>query len=447
MQRNAMARLVKWKDSPRRKPLVLRGVRQCGKTWLLEHFGKTHYAATATFNFETQPRLHSLFTGELDIPRLLAALGALHGRKLTPGDTLILFDEIQQCPAALNSLKYFCEQAPDYHLAAAGSLLGITLAGQRSFPVGKVNFLDLYPLTFGEYLSALDGELAQYVEKLSELAPPPEAIAERLERHFRDYLTVGGMPEVVSAWQTEKDYQGVAEVQHEILQSYELDFAKHAPRADVPKLFLLWKSIPVHLARENGKFMYGEVKSGARARDLEDALRWLQEAGLVYRVNRIAQPQLPPSAYVDAKFFKLYLADCGLLRKLAGVPAVTIITGADVFAEFKGRFVENFIQQELHAAMGTDLYYWTSGNLAEVDFLMPWQQTLLPMEVKSGFQVKSRSLTVYRQKYRPPLALRFSLRHLHYTDGLMNVPLYLAHRLPELLQLTGLEKPTPSAMA
>ena len=443
MQRNALAKLLEWKNSPRRKPLVVRGVRQCGKTWLLEHFGKTHYATTASFNFETQPRLHSMFAGELDIPRILAALGALHGRKLTPGDTLILFDEIQECPAALNSLKYFCEQAPDYHLAAAGSLLGITLAGQRSFPVGKVNFLDLHPLTFGEYLSAVEGELAHYTEALSELAPLPEAIAERLERHFRDYLTLGGMPEVVSAWQTEKDYQSAEEVQHEILQSYELDFAKHAPKADVPKLFLLWKSIPVHLARENGKFVYGEVKPGARARDLEDALRWLQDAGLVNRVNRVVQPQLPPSAYVDAKFFKLYLADTGLLRKMAGVPAAAIITAPDAFGEFKGRLVENYVQQELRATMNAELYYWTSGNLAEVDFLMPWQLAILPIEVKSGLHVRSRSLTVYRQKYQPPLALRFSLRNLQCADGLLNVPLYLVHRLPKLLQLTGLATPTP----
>lgn len=435
MKRLLMKKLLKWKTSPRRKPLILRGVRQCGKTWLLKEFGRLHYDKTAYFNFESQPRLQNMFTGELDIARLLTDLSALHREKITPGKTLIIFDEIQECPVALNSLKYFCEQTPEYHIAAAGSLLGITLSGQHGFPVGKVNFLDLYPFSFDEFLNAIDKELAEYVNKLSSLSPLPDAIAERLERHFRDYLAIGGMPEAIDSWKSTRDYNETEIVQQEILKSYEIDFAKHAPKHDVPKLFLLWNSIPVQLARENGKFIYGEVKSGARARDLEDALRWLQEAGLVYKVNRIEKPSIPPAAYVDAKFFKLYLFDTGLLRKMAKVQVASIITEPDIFGEFKGRLAENFVLQELRCSQDSDLYYWTSGNLAEVDFIMQYQQDLLPVEVKSGTNVKSKSLQIYREKYLPPCALRFSLLNLHYEKGLLNIPLYLVHQTSALLKL------------
>ncbi len=435
MKRQLMEQLSKWKLSPRRKPLILRGVRQCGKTWLLKEFGRIHYDHTAYFNFESQPNLAGMFSGELDVSRLLTELSVLHGEKIIPGKTLIVFDEIQECSLALNSLKYFCEQAPDYHIAAAGSLLGITLSEPHSFPVGKVNFLDLYPFSFGEFLATLDSELAEYIDGISSLSPLPEAISERLERYFRDYLTMGGMPEVIEVWKSTQDYNEAEAVQDEILQAYELDFAKHAPKTDVPKLFLIWKSIPVQLARENGKFIYGKVKSGARARDLEDALRWLQEAGLVYKLNRIERPGIPPLAYVDEKFFKLYLFDTGLLRKMAGIQAASIITNPDIFGEFKGRLAENFVMQELHGVHNADLFYWASSNIAEVDFVMQFRQDLLPLEVKSGTNVKSKSLQVYRKKYQPPLALRFSLLNLHYEDGLLNIPLYLAHHLPNLLEL------------
>ena len=433
-----MERLKEWQASPRRKPLVLRGVRQCGKTWLLREFGRTRYAQTAYFNFERQPRLGGLFEGELDTGRLLAALGALHGSKLTPGDTLVVFDEIQECPAALSSLKYFCEEAPDIHVAAAGSLLGVTLAGTGGFPVGKVNFLELRPLSFGEFLAAQEQGLSAYLEALADLSPLPEAVAGRLERHFRDYLALGGMPEVLAAWHAKQDYQEAEAIQREILQSYELDFAKHAPKADIPKLFLLWKSIPAQLARAHGKFLYGQAKSGARAHDLEDALRWLQEAGLVCRVNRIERPGTPPSAYVDAKSFKLYLADTGLLRQMARVPLEAIALSPDVFGEFKGRLAENFVSQELRAVQDEELYYWSSGNVAELDFMLPHPKGLLPVEVKSGTNPKSQSLRVYREKHGPPLALRFSLLNLRQEGSLLNVPLYLVHQLPRLLKLAGL---------
>ncbi len=352
-----------------------------------------------------------------------------------PGSSLIIFDEIQESPEALNGLKYFCEQTPDDHVATGGSLLGITLSSQKSFPVGKVNFLDLHPLSFSEFLSAQDVEMNEYIGRVSSISRLPEVIAERLERHFRDYLIIGGMPEVVASWVSTKDYQESEAVQKEILQSYELDFAKHAPKADVPKLFLLWKSIPGQLARENGKFVYGEVKSGARARDLEDALRWLNEAGLVYRVNRIERPGIPPSAYMNSKFFKLYLADTGLLRQMAQVPAATILLEPDIFGEFKGRLAENFVLQELRTIQDLDLFYWTSGNTAELDFVLPYQDDLYPVEVKSGINVKSKSLKLYREKYHPALALRFSMLNLQCDDGLLNIPLYLISQLPLLSRL------------
>lgn len=437
MKRSLMKQLLKWKTSSRRKPLILRGVRQCGKTWLLKEFGRLHYDKTAYFNFESQPRLKNTFAGSLDINRLITDLSALHREKLTKGKTLIIFDEIQECPEALNSLKYFCEQAPEYHIAAAGSLLGITTSGQKGFPVGKVNFLNLYPFSFNEFLNTLDGELAEYVGNISSLLPLSDAISERLGHYFRDYLALGGMPEVIASWKSTHDYNEIETVQEEILNSYELDFAKHAPKNDVPKLFLLWKSIPVQLARENGKFIYGKVKSGARARDLEDALRWLQEARLVYKINRIERPGIPPSAYTDAKFFKLYLFDTGLLRKMAKVQVASIITEPDIFGEFKGRLAENFVLQELCCSQDADLYYWTSGNLAEVDFIMQGQQDLLPIEVKSGTNVKSKSLQMYREKYKPPCALRFSMLNLRYEKGVLNIPLYLVHQLPVLLELAA----------
>jgi len=435
MQRHLMEKLLDWKKNPRRKPLILRGVRQCGKTWLLKEFARLYYDRIAYFNFESERSLSSIFSGDIDVASIISSLSVLCGEKIEPAKTLIVFDEIQECPTALNSLKYFCEQMPDYHVAAAGSLLGITLSSQTSFPVGKVNFLDLHPMSFLEFLSVMDISLAEYVSKISTLDQIPEAIANRLERQLRHYLIHGGMPEVVMCWKESKDFLQAEKVQKEILQAYELDFAKHAPQSDIPKLFLLWKSIPVQLARENGKFIYGEVKTGARARSLEDALRWLIEAGLVCKVNRIERPGVPLSAYVDAKYFKLYLADTGLLRHLAGVPASAILNEPDIFGEFKGRLAENYVLQQLRAIQECELFYWTSGNMAEVDFLMAYGQEMLPVEVKSGMNVKSRSLKVYRDKYRPPAALRLSLQNLKIDSGLLNVPLYLIDRIPYLLKL------------
>ena len=425
IERNLLSELRKWQDSARRKPLVLRGVRQCGKTWLLKEFGRRCFRNTAYFSFERNERLHSVFERDEDPKRILAELELLGRTKIEPQTTLVVFDEVQSCPRALNSLKYFCEEAPEYAVAAAGSLLGITLASSAGFPVGKVNFLELHPCSFDEYLTAVAPHLAEYAGNIDCVEPVSQAVADEFKRELRKYLVLGGMPEVLSTFLAEGDFSGAERVQDEILDSYELDFSKHAPKSDVAKLFLLWKSIPKQLARENAKFVYGEVKSGSRARDLEDALRWLQESGLVCKVDRIEKPAVPPAAYQDRKSFKLYLADTGLLRRLAGVPIEEILLGGDVFGEYRGRLAENFVLQSLIASGWKEVFYWTSGNTAEVDFVIPYGGKAVPLEVKSGMNVRARSLKIYREKYSPTLAVRCSMQNLRCDGGLLNLPLWL----------------------
>ena len=434
IERNLMAGLAAWKQSEHRKPLILRGVRQCGKTWLLQEFGKRSFGNTAYFNFERNERLHSVFEKNMDPSRILMELALLARTKIEPETTLIIFDEIQAAPRALNSLKYFCEEKPEYAVVAAGSLLGIALSAQSGFPVGKVNFLELYPCSFDEYLTAADPQLAEYAGSIRKAEPLSEAVADEFEKHLRLYLALGGMPEVLNTFIAGQDIADAEKVQDEILRSYELDFSKHAPTPDIAKLFLLWRSIPLQLARENAKFIYGEVKTGARARDLEDALRWFQEAGLVNKINRIEKPVIPLAACEDRKSFKLYLTDTGLLRRLAGIPAESIIMDQDIFREYRGRLAENYVQQQLAALGKKDLFYWTSGNTAEVDFIMQEKTAIVPIEVKSGSNVRARSMKVYREKYHPEAALRFSMQNLRMDNGLLNIPLYLLSRYAKLLE-------------
>ena len=433
IERDLMVRLTEWQASPYRKPLILKGVRQCGKTWLLQEFGRRFFEDVAYFNFETQKKARTLFDGDIEPKQILLQLGVFREKQILPQKTLIIFDEIQACPAALNALKYFCEQAHEYAIVSAGSLLGVALASQEGFPVGKVSFLELMPCSFKEYLRAVAPMLADFCATLK-LGPVSEALTGKLEQRLREYLVLGGMPAVLSRFIETQDLFAADEVLQDVVTAYELDFSKHAPARDIPKLFLIWKSIPEQLAREHAKFMYGEVRPGARAKDLEDALRWLQEAGLVCKVNNVTTPHVPLSAYEDRRCFKLYMSDLGVLRKLAKLPLSVIINASDVFGEFKGRLIENFVLLQLKCAGFDPICYWTSQATAEVDFLVQDATGIIPIEVKSGLSRTSRSLRAYRDKYRPELSVRASLLNLRLDAGLLNLPLYLINEFPRLIK-------------
>lgn len=426
MNRLILNDLIQWKNRKDRKPLIVKGVRQSGKTYILRLFGKGNYQDVAYFNFEGNPALAQRFDQDLDPKRIIMELGVLNGRKINPESTLIIFDEIQFCNSALTSLKYFYEQSPEYHIVCAGSLLGITLSKPLSFPVGKVDFLTLRPMSFFEFVHANDEEmLLEYIENLKTQNGIPQMFADKLTSLYKTYLVTGGMPEVVAKWLETRDIVEVDRIQDVILNSYELDFAKHAPKADFPKLSLIWKSIPDQLAKENGKFVYGHVKPGGRAKDLEDALQWLVSAGMVYKVNKIEKPAIPLSAYSNQSYFKLYMADVGLLRRMSKLPASSIYEESSLYSEFKGAMTENYVLSELVHLQGETPFYWKSGNTAEVDFIAQFGKKIVPVEVKASVNVKSRSLGVYREKYKPEISVRTSILNLKKDEGLLNIPLYM----------------------
>ncbi len=435
IERNILTELVAWKTSPRRKPLLLKGVRQCGKSWVLERFGHAYFNNVVIFNFEKNPDLMAYFEGSYDPRRLLTDLSASCGQRILPQETLIVFDEIQLCPRALNSLKYFCEEAPQYAIASAGSLLGVSLAAQEGVPVGKVDIREMHPCSFGEYLRAIAPMIAAYLGELP-LTPVPAPIAAKLETHFREYLTVGGMPEALSAFMETHDILEADRVLDSILEMVEVDFSKHVPPKDLPKVRQIWNSIPVQFAKENRRFFYGEVRSGARAKDLEDAMQWLQDAALVCKVQLAEVPEMPLAASVDRKVFKLYPADVGVLRKLAKLSPSTFLNSGDVFSDFRGRLAENYVLQQLNAVGISPVCYWFSPKgKAEVDFLIQDQDGIIPLEVKSALNLKAKSLKVYRDQFRPALAIRVSQSNLRLDDGLLNLPLYLMGELPRLMKL------------
>lgn len=426
MRRLIINELIKWKSRKDRKPLILKGVRQCGKTYILNEFGKENYDEVAYFNFEGNPALAERFEQDLDSKRIIMELGVLSGKRIKPESTLIIFDEIQFCNKALTSLKYFYEQAPEYHIVCAGSLLGITLSKPLSFPVGKVDFLTLRPMSFYEFVLANDEPmLLEYIEKLNANTPVPQMFADKLITLLKTYYVTGGMPEAVSKWIESQDVSEVERVQDMILSSYELDFAKHAPSTDFPKLSLIWKSIPDQLAKENGKFVYGHVKPGARAKDLEDAMQWLISAGMVYKVSIIEKPAIPLSAYSNQSYFKLYMSDIGLLRRMSRLPASSIFEESAIYSEFKGALTENYVLGEIVNLHGDVPYYWKSGNTAEVDFIAQFEEKIVPIEVKASTNVKARSLGVYREKYKPEVSVRTSMLNIKKDDGLINIPLYM----------------------
>lgn len=433
MKRILINDLIKWKNKENRKPLILKGVRQCGKTYLLKTFGKDYYSSVAYFNFEENENLKTVFEKDYDTSRIILELGLFAGHTIKPNETLVIFDEIQECGKAITSLKYFCENAPEYHIACAGSLLGIALQNNLSFPVGKVDFLTLYPMSFAEFLRAVAPEnLADYVDNFSKGDYLPQIIADKLSTLLRQYYITGGMPEVVLTWKKTFSIEEVESVQQAIINSYELDFAKHAPIKEFPKLTAIWRSIPEQLAKENTKFMFGHVKKGWRAKDLEDALEWLINAGLVYKVCKIEKPFMPLSSYADETSFKLYASDVGLLRKMSKLPHEVILDTSPIYKEFKGSVTENYVLTELLKTTTDTAYYWSSGNTAEVDFVVQCNSEIVPIEVKSERNVKARSLAEYLKKYEPKYSVKTSMRSEIKTEGLMSVPLYLIASLRNL---------------
>ncbi len=430
MKRDIYNKLLEWKKDPNRQPLLLQGARQVGKTYLLKEFGET-YKQCCYINFEETPVCKAFFEPDLKPQRIVRDLGIHLEMKIDPASTLIVFDEIQECPNALTSLKYFCEHALEYHVVAAGSLLGVKLSGARGFPVGKEHFLHLYPMSFFEFLDAMNRPmLRKMLEEIKAMEPIPEPHHLQLFELLKAYYYVGGMPKPVLRYVETGDFGLVRETQEDILKAYVQDFAKHAPPSLVMRIMQTWGSIPIHLGKENKRFVFSALKKSARARDYEEALQWLLDAELIYRVSSIKAPRLPLVSYGDHEAFKVYLLDVGLLGAMCRLPARVIVEGDQLFVEFKGSLTENYVAQSLKAAHGGVLYYWTSEREAEVDFLLKYDGEIYPLEVKSGNSTKKKSLLVYNAKYHPPLISRVSLMNLKRDGNVCNYPLYLISRFP-----------------
>lgn len=426
IERDIMSDLLAWKQRVERKPLIIQGARQIGKTWIMRKFGEEYFDYVAYFNFDASEELCREFENTKNPKRLIDILRLYTEYPIEPGRTLIIFDEIQQSNKVLNSLKYFCEDASEYHVLAAGSLLGVSLSKGDSFPVGKVEFLRMYPVTFREFLRADTPQMYDYIEKLTEIAPLPEIVMGRVGEAYRRYQVCGGMPAAVTAMLEKRGVQEIEEIQKSILMAYSLDFAKHAPGKDIPRITAIWNSIPSQLAKENRKFVYKLVKTGARAREYEDGLLWLEHAGMIYRVFCSSKPSLPLSAYDDLSAFKIYLCDSGLLRVMAQLPADMLWSENTLYAEFKGAMAENMVLQSLVAHFDVQPQYWTSEATAEVDFLLQNNLSLLPVEVKSGTRLSGKSLGIYINRFDAGLALRYSMNNLKRDDVILNIPIFLA---------------------
>lgn len=433
MNRDIYKNLLAWKESSTRKPLILHGARQVGKTYILKNFGKEEYDNFIYLNFEEEPETHQFFSQSLKPAKILQNLTLYLKQNITPHTTLVIFDEIQECPAALNSLKYFNEQANEIHIVAAGSLLGIKLAHDKGFPVGKVDFLDLYPLTFCEFLDACnEAGLRNYLEQNTIFEPIAEPIHNKLIELLKYYLFIGGMPEAVQAYINNKDLLHINKIHRAILRAYLLDFAKHAPVHQTMKITEIWHSIPYQLAKENKKFIFSAIKGSARAQTYDTALQWLADAGLIYKIYNNPTPKIPLAGYCDKKAFKIFLLDVGLLGAMNKIESDVIIKGNKLFTEYKGALTENFAVQELLPQF-EDLYYWTSEGVAEVDFIFQHHGNILPLEVKAGISKKKKSLMVYADKYNPAMLLRSSLMNLKHDGRIRNYPLYMLGILNKLI--------------
>lgn len=424
MYRKAMEQLHKWKQKKNKKPLIIRGARQVGKTWLMKNFGETAFNQVVYVSFDNNQLMKDLFEADMNIERIITGLELYAGHKISAMDTLLIFDEIQEVPKALTSLKYFNENAPDYQIICAGSLLGVALHQGTSFPVGKVEFLDLYPLSFSEFMRAMGKE--QFVELLNK---QDFELANAFKQEYIDllkyYYYVGGMPEVVASFSENKDFNEAREIQRRILAAYEQDFSKHAPNEVVPRIRMLWNSIPSQLTKENKKFIYGLVKEGSRAKDYEMAMLWLTDCGLVHKVQRVTAPSLPLKAYEDLKAFKLFMLDVGLLSCMVRLNQRVLLNGNELFKEFKGALTEQFVMQQLKTLQGIETYYWTNDRgSAEIDFVIDTGNDVIPIEVKAETNLKAKSLKMYVEKFNPKLSIRAAMTDYRKEEWLVNLPLW-----------------------
>lgn len=436
MYRKLMLELKAWKNKKDRLPLILKGARQVGKTWILQEFGKEYFDDVLYINFENAGNIASIFEGNIEPTRIIEYLSALNHKKIEPEKTLIIFDEIQELPRALTSLKYFAEQTPEYAICCAGSLLGVFLHDQVSFPVGKVDFLELQPLDFEEFLIANnENDLISLIKK-NKLDHIPDLLTDKLKDYLKKYFVIGGMPRAVKAWIDEKDFELVEKIQKGILEAYERDFSKHTDNSTATKIKYVWNSIPSQLAKENRKFIYGVVKDGARAREYENSINWLRDSGLIRVVNRVkCGDKQPLKAYEDLKAFKIYLLDVGLLRVLCELPYETIINEDAIYNEFNGLLTEQFVLQELkNIHKINSVYYWSNEFQSEVDFIFSYKNKIIPVEAKAGINVRAQSLKVYMKEYNPDFAIRYSLLNIAFDDKILNIPLYAIWNTEEYLK-------------
>jgi predicted AAA+ superfamily ATPase len=436
MKRQALENLKKWKNHSERKPLIIQGARQVGKTWLMKEFGRSMYKSVAYIWFENNERMTGLFSGDMDTDRLLLGLEVESRQKILPGETLIIFDEIQSCPNALTSLKYFNENMPQYDIIAAGSLLGVFLHEGVSFPVGKVEFMKLYPMNFCEFLDAIgEIKLCDILESCNfELI---KVFKDKFISYLRMYFYVGGMPEAVKKFAIDRDFSIAREVQKQILQSYSEDFSKHVPKSQIQKVIQIWDSIPYQMAKENKKFIYKEVRKGASAKTFETSLEWLIKSGLIHRVSRVSKPAMPLKGYADSTgAFKLFLCDVGLISAMSRLDVQALLEGDALFTEFKGALTEQYVCQELQLLDDIDIAYWVNEApaQAEIDFILQIGMQIIPLEVKSSTNLKAKSLSVYREKFHPKTEIRASLADYKKTDNLYDIPLYALGKLKEIIR-------------
>ena len=430
MKRNAIQELVAWKSSEDRKPMVLKGARQVGKTWLMKEFGQNYYDSYVYFNFDEEDELKSIFEANKNPQRIIELLSLIAGEKILPGKTLIIFDEIQECPEALNTLKYFKEKANEYHVIAAGSLLGTLLAQPKSYPVGMVNLLDIYPLTFDEFLEATDESLYAYYSSIQKGQPIEEIFHNRLLEAYNYYLIIGGMPECVSSWIAHKDPAKISQIQKELIEVYENDFSKHNGKVNSGRILMVFRSIVAQLAKSNEKFMYRAVREGGRARDFEEAIEWLVSAGMLNRVYNISKMEHPLAAFDKLDQFKLFVFDTGLLKHMAGIDNSAILLKADY--QFKGPLTENYVLQQLRGQFEVEPRYYSDKN-SEIDFLIQYGTEIIPVEAKGGEDKSAPSFKKYIADRHPEHALRYSKRGYRKDGAITNLPLYLARKTKELL--------------